>query len=79
MNVRPETIKFLEENKNSNFTDTSLSNILRVLTPKAKEAKNKQMGIQSKKAFAFRKPSSKQKGNLLNGERYLQITYPKRG
>ena len=37
------------------------------------------MGIQSKKASAFRKPSSKQKGNLLNGERYLQITYPKRG
>lgn len=39
--MRPEIIKFLEENKNSNFTDTSLSNILRVLTPKAKETKEK--------------------------------------
>lgn len=37
------------------------------------------MEFNLKKASAFRKPSSKTKGNLVNEERYLQITYPKRG
>ena len=41
LNVRPETIKFQEENKSSNFTDSSLSNIVCVLTPKAEETKEK--------------------------------------
>ena len=41
MNVRPEIIKFLEENVGSNLIDTHLSDVFVDLTPKAKETKAK--------------------------------------
>ena len=41
LNVRPETIKFLEENVVDKFLDISLGNNLLDLTPKAKAAKAK--------------------------------------
>ena len=40
-NVRPETIKFLEENIDIKLLDVSLSDIFVDLTPKARETKAK--------------------------------------
>ena len=46
LNVRPETIKLLEENMGRTLLDINCSNIFLGLSPKAKEikTKNKQMG-----------------------------------
>ena len=41
LNVRPETIKFLEENISSNLIDISFNNVFVDLNPKEKEAKAK--------------------------------------
>ena len=43
LNVRPETIKFLEENIGSMVSDTELSNISLDLFLQARETKQKQM------------------------------------
>ena len=51
LHIRPETIKFLEENTGNNFTDISPSNVFEDLTPKTREtkAKSKQMGLHQTK------------------------------
>ena len=41
LNIRPETLKFLEENIGSNLTDIGLSGVFVDLTPEAKEIKAK--------------------------------------
>ena len=46
----------------------------------ARKAKqNKQVGPHQTKNCTTKETSAKQKDNLLNGRRYLQITYPMRG
>ena len=41
LNLRPETIKLLEENTGSTPSDLSLSNILGVMTPQVRETNAK--------------------------------------
>ena len=56
LNVRPETIKLLEENIGSKLLDTGPSNNFLALTPKAKaikaEKKKNQVGLHQTKDFA---------------------------
>ena len=52
LNVRPESIKILEENKGSNLYDISHSNLFHDTSPKAKETKkNEVMGLHQDKKF----------------------------
>ena len=83
LNVRPETIKVLEENTSSNFFDISCSNIFLDVSSNTRETKAKVNYWDYLKIKAFFaqwwKLSTKQKGNLLNGRKYLQMIYPIRG
>ena len=66
----------------SNFSDISHSNFLPDTSPEAKEIKAKMNYwnfIKIKSFCTARKQSTKLKGNLQNGGRYLQITYPIQG
>ena len=85
MNVRSETIKFLEENIDLSFTDTGLNSVFVALMPKARKIKAKisksdyiklKSFVQWRKLSSFKLCLSKWKGNLLSGRRYLQITVP---
>ena len=70
LNVRPETIKFVEENARGKFCDAGLDNVVLDLTPKVKvtKAKIKQMGLHQTKKHLYsntnHQPSTKWKGNL---------------
>lgn len=79
MNVRLEIIKHLEENISNKLLNTGLSDVLDLI-PKARETKaklNKRNYIKLKTSvYEYdRKPSTKQRGNLLHGRRYLQIIH----
>ena len=76
VNVRPETIKLLEENIGKTLFDINHSNIFWSLFSKAKEIKakiNKWDLIKLKNFSKQRKLSTKRKDNLLNGRKYLQM------
>ena len=53
LNVRPKTIKLLEENTGSTLFDIGLSNIFfgYVSSGKGNKSKNKQMGLHQTKSF----------------------------
>ena len=57
INVRPETIKILEENIGGKISDIAHNNILSDLSPQARETKekNKQMGLHQTKSFCTAK------------------------
>ena len=77
LNVRPEIIKILEENTDSNLFGISHSNFFLDLSPEARETKtriNYWDFIKIKSFCTARKQSTKLKGNLWN-RRYLQMTY----
>ena len=76
LNVRPEPIKFLEENIGSNFFHTSHRNVFLEMCPEAKETKAKLNYwdyLKIKNSAQQRTLSTKLKDHLLNGRRYLQM------
>ena len=74
--LRLKTIKPLDENIGSKLLDIGLGNDFLDLTPKAKATKAEIHNwdyIKLKSFCTAKKSSIKQKGNLLNGRKYLQI------
>ena len=55
LNVRPETIKILEENIGNKISDSAHSNIFSDISPQARKTKNKQMGLHQIKKFLHSK------------------------
>ena len=79
-NVRPDTIKFLEENTSSMLFDISLSNIYLDLSPQTRATKGKinkleliklKKTLHSTRNHQKKKKEKKRKCNLLNRRRYL--------
>ena len=82
LNIQPKTIKLVKENLDSMLFDIGLSNIFLDLSPQARATKakiNKCDYIKLKSFAQQSKPSTKRKGCLLHGRRYLQMIYLKRG
>ena len=81
LNVRQETIKFLEEKTGNNLFDLSRSNFLLSTSPKAREIKAKMnyCYLIKIKSFCTAKEATKLKGNQQNERRYLKITYQIKG
>ena len=80
LNIRHDTIKLLVMSKT--FSDINHSNVFLGQSPKAIEIKAKiyKYDLIKLKVFAQQsKPSIKQKDNLLNGRKYLQMICPIRG
>ena len=64
LNVRPKTIKILEENIGSKISDIAHSNIFSDISPQVRETKKKK---ERKKVFAqLKKPSTKYKDSPQN-------------
>ena len=76
INVRQETIKFLEENTGNTLFELGHSNFLQDTSMKARETKAKMnyWDLIKIKSFCTAKQSTKLKDNLQNGRRYLQMT-----
>ena len=77
LNVRQKSIKILEENIGSHFCDLGHSNFLLDTSLKARETKAKLNYwdfSEIKTSPQQRKQSTKLKGSLQNGRRYLQMT-----
>ena len=75
LNITPETMKLLEENIGGKFLDIGLGYNFFNLTSKEKATKAKVSETTSnlKASAQQRKTSTKWKGNLLNGRKYLYI------
>ena len=74
LNIRPDTIKLLEENIGRTLYDMHHSKILFDPPPREIEIKTKinQWGLMKLKSFCTAKETIKEKDNLQNGRRYLQ-------
>ena len=76
-----ESIKILEENTGNTLFELGHSNFLQDTCMKAKETKAKMnyWDLIKIKGFCTAKETAKQKDNLQNGRRYLQMTYQIKG
>ena len=73
LNVRPDTIKLLEENIGRTLFDINHSKIFSDPPPRVMEIKINKWDLMRLKSFAKqRKPQTRQKDNLQNGRKYLQ-------
>ena len=82
LNVRQETIKFLEENTGNNFFDLSQSNFLLDTSLKAREIKvkmNKLDLIKIKSFCSAKEINNKTKRQPTEWRRYQQMTYRVKG
>ena len=83
MNVRPETIKLLEENIGSPLFDIGLSGIFsNTMSTQARETKekiNKSDYIRLKNFCKAKETMKKMKDNPPTGRKCLQIIYPTKG
>ena len=78
LNVRPDTIKLLEENIGRTLYDINHSKILFDPPPREMEIKTKinKWDLMKLQSFFFaqqRKPQSRRKDNPQNGRKYLQM------
>jgi hypothetical protein len=76
LNVKPYTIKLLEENIGKTLFEINHNDIFLALSPKVKEIKtiiNKWDLIKFKSFCTAKETIDKQKDNLLNGGKYLQM------
>ena len=78
LNVRPKTIKILEENIGNKPSDMSLSNIFLDMSPQARETKAKISKWNYIKLRTFRTAKqtiNRRKWQYINGRIYFQVIY----
>ena len=79
LNVRPEAIKLQEKNRQCALWHRFLAIFFLDLSPQLKEANkqasNRQMGLYQTEKLQTMKITTRQKGSLLKGGRYLQKIY----
>ena len=83
LNLRPDTIKLLEENIGRTLFDINCSNIFFYPSPRVMEIKTKvnKWDLIKLKSFCTAKETinkTKQKDNPQNGRKYLQTMWPTR-
>ena len=78
LNVRPQTIKIIEENLGGKISDIACSNILLVMSPQARETKekiNKWDYIKLKRFCIAKETFTKWKDYLVNGKRHFSMIH----
>ena len=82
LNLRQESIKILEKNTGNTLFELSHSNFLQDTSMKTRETKAKMNYwdlIKIKSFCTAKKTINKNKGNLQNRRKYLQMTYQIKG
>ena len=71
LNIRPQTIKIIEENIGSRISDIACSNTLSDISSQARETKekNKQMGLHQTKKFFHSKGNHQQNKRIVHAKK----------
>ena len=75
LNGGPESIKLLEKNIGSNLTDLGLSDVFVALTPRARETKEKKIGINQTKNLLRNKGKHHQIKKKKKPHQITKVTY----